>query len=113
MLWSQHVLSTQIVFGEALTWSDVLWSIAPDIPMIFLVGQQSWSLIQDWWVYSVFYKIPHSIFVLIFIQNTKARKVYGLHILMDVLTHTGRWSIEPFWPLGPPVSGLGDAGVWV
>ena len=32
---------------------------------------------------------------------------------MDVLTHTGQWSIEPLWPLLGPVSGIGDAIVWV
>ena len=112
MLWPHHVLSTQFMVG-AVSWSDVFWSVAPDLPMVFLVPWPvPWSLIQDWWIYSVLYKVPHSLFFLILIQNSKARKIYALHILMDVLTHKGQWSIEPLWPFGGPVSGIGDAAVW-
>jgi hypothetical protein len=113
MLWPQHIFCTQLVFGAA-TWSDAFWSVAPDLPMILLVPWPiPWSLIQDWWVYSVLYKVPHSLLFLILIQNSRARKIYALHILLDILSHTGPWSIEPFWPLGGPVSGIGDAIVWV
>ena len=113
MLWPQHVFCTQLVFG-AVSWSDVFWSVAPDIPMIFLVPwTPPWGLIQDWWIYSVLYKVPHSLFFLILIQNSRARKIYALHILLDILSHTGQWSIEPLWPLLGPVSGIGDAIVWV
>jgi len=114
MLWPQHIFCTQLAFGAA-SWSDAFWSVAPDLPMILLIPWPvPWSLIQDWWVaYSVLYKVPHSFLFLILIQNSRARKIYALHILLDVLSHTGRWSIEPFWPLGGPVSGIGDAIVWV
>jgi len=114
MLWPQHIFCTQLTFG-AVTWSDAFWSIAPDIPMaMFLVPwARSWSLVQDWWVYSVLYKAPHSLLSLILIQNSRARKIYALHILLDILSHTGQWSIEPLWPLVGPVHGVGDAIVWI
>jgi membrane-bound metal-dependent hydrolase YbcI (DUF457 family) len=100
--------------GDAVSWSDVFWSVAPDLPMLFLVPfRVPWSVVQDWWVYSVLYRAPHSLFVLILIQNSRARTIYGLHILMDVLTHAGRWSVEPLWPLFGPVSGLWNAVEWV
>ena len=113
MLWPHHVLSTQFMVG-AVSWSDVFWSVAPDLPMIFLVPwTPPWGLIQDWWIYSVLYKVPHSLLFLILIQNSKARKIYALHILLDIVSHTGQWSIEPLWPLLGPVSGIGDAVTWV
>ena len=97
----------------AVSWSDVFWSVAPDLPMILLVPwTPPWSLVQNWWVYSVLYKVPHSLLFLILIPNSKIQKIWALHILMDILSHTGRWSIEPLWPLGGPVSGVGDAIVW-
>jgi len=113
MLWPQHIFCTQLVL-EVVSWSDAFWSVAPDIPMIFLVPWiPSWSYIQDWWVYAVLYKVPHSLLFSILIQNSRIRTIWTLHILLDILSHKGRWSIEPFWPLGGPVSGIGDAIVWV
>ena len=112
MLWPHHVLATQFMVG-AVSWSDVFWSVAPDLPMMLMVPWvSSWSLAQDWWVYSVVYKVPHSFLFLILIQNSRARAMYGLHILLDILSHAGRWSVEPLWPFGPAVSGLGNAVAW-
>ena len=35
------------------------------------------------------------------------------HILMDLLSHTGEWSIEPFFPFGPAIHGIWDPVEWV
>lgn len=32
---------------------------------------------------------------------------------MDLLSHTGEWSIEPAFPVGPVIHGIWDPVVWI
>jgi hypothetical protein len=73
---------------------------------------EPWDVLRNWNWYTFMYKIPHTLWILILIQNSRARKIYAFHILMDLLSHTGQWSIEPLYPLGPPVHGIWDPVGW-
>jgi hypothetical protein len=50
---------------------------------------------------------------LILIRNSRARNIYAFHILMDILSHTGQWSIEPFFPVGPVIHGVWNPVEWI
>ena len=116
MLWFGHLVTTRIAFGE-WTW----WSIAPDLPMalflspggMFVETNTPWKVIKNWSAYNLIYKLPHSLWFLILIQNSKVRSIYAFHILIDILSHTGEWSIEPFFPIGPVIHGIWDPVEWV
>jgi hypothetical protein len=109
MLWAGHLMTTRLYLEEAL------WSIAPDLPMALFLSPRTepWRVIKEMQAYTWFYKLPHSLWFLILIQNSRARKIYAFHILMDLLSHTGQWSIEPFFPIGPVVHGIWDPVEWV
>jgi hypothetical protein len=120
MLWLGHLISTRLYFGR-LSLEDAFWSIAPDLPMtlflspggMFVGANTPWKVIKNWSAYTWFYKLPHSLWFLILIQNSNFRKIYTFHILMDLLSHTGEWSIEPFFPIGPAIHGIWDPVGWV
>jgi hypothetical protein len=120
MLWLGHLLTTRAYFGK-LELDDMLWAIAPDLPMAlflspggaFVDPNTPWHVIKNWSSYIWFYKFPHSLWFLILIQNSRARNIYAFHILMDLLSHTGQWSIEPFFPIGPAIHGIWDPVEWV
>jgi hypothetical protein len=99
-----------------LSLEDAFWAIAPDLPMaLFLspgVQNTPWRVIKNWSSYTYFYKLPHSLWFLILIRNSRARNIYMFHILMDLLSHTGEWSIEPFFPMGPAIHGIWDPVEW-
>jgi len=42
----------------------------------------------------------------------KYRKVYAFHVLCDILSHTGKWSIEPLYPLDLTIHGIWDPVDW-
>ena len=113
MLWLGHLLTTRLYFGR-LSLEDALWSIAPDLPMALFLSPrtETWRVIKNMPAYTWFYKWPHSLWSLILIQNSRARKIYTFHILMDLLSHTGEWSVEPFFPFGPVVHGIWDPVEW-
>jgi hypothetical protein len=112
MLWPGHVYMTRMIFGQ-LSWSDIVWSIAPDLPMLtMLFWPHTWSTMKQWTLYSLTYNLPHSFLFLILIQNSKAQKIYGFHIFLDLMSHTGQWSIQPFWPFGPSVQGFMNSVDW-
>ena len=113
MLWLGHFITTRLYFGQ-MSLKEFAWSIAPDLPMIIFLTPcgTSWSEMRNWRGYTWFYKVPHSVWSLILIQNSRARSIYLFHILMDILSHTGQWSIEPFFPIGPAIQGLWDPIVW-
>lgn len=113
MLWLGHLVSTRLYFGY-LTLEDAFWSIAPDLPMALFLSPRTepWKVIKNWSAYTWFYKLPHSLWFLILIQNSRVRKIYAFHILMDLLSHTGEWSIEPFFPVGPAIHGIWDPVGW-
>lgn len=104
MLWFGHIVITWLYFRR---WT--IWSVAPDIPMMLLLAPTGvpWSVQKEWLMYSLLYKIPHSLCVILLIPKPY-RSVYMFHILCDVLSHTGEWSIEPFFPL----SSLKIHGIW-
>ena len=114
MLWVGHFVTTRAYFGS-LSLEEAVWAIAPDLPMaLFLTPwTNTWSEIKDWKIYNWFYKLPHSMWSLILIRNSRIRNIYAFHILMDILSHTGQWSIEPFFPIGPVIHGLWNPIEWV
>ena len=108
MLWIGHLLVTRMYFG-IWTW----WSIAPDLPMAtFLTpGNVPWSVKKNWMIYDLFYKVPHTLWILAVIPE-RYRKVYAFHILCDIMSHTGKWSIEPLYPLDLTIHGIWDPVEW-
>ena len=107
MLWPGHIITNRIVLGE---WS--LWSIAPDVPMALFSGlPYKWSEMKQWSSYSVVYKLPHS-FLILGIIPRRYRFMYALHILLDIISHTGDWSIQPFYPFAYTVNGIFNAYIW-
>jgi len=119
MFWIGHLLTTRVHFDN-MNLEDAFWAIAPDLPMslflspggAFVDPNTPWRVIKNWPSYLLFYKLPHSLWFLILIKKSRARKIYALHILMDILSHTGEWSIEPFFPMGPAVHGIWDPVEW-
>lgn len=113
MLWLGHIMSTWIYFGSRPTLTEAMWSVAPDIPMVLILSQWniSWKDMKDTQIYMILYKIPHSFLSLCFIPK-KYMKIYALHILMDILSHTGEWSIQPMFPLEFTVHGIWDPINW-
>ena len=116
MLWLGHLVTSRLYFGR-LSLEDAVWAIAPDLSMALFLspGLQNtpWRVIKTCYSYNLFYKLPHSFFFIILIRNSRARNIYMFHILMDLLSHTGEWSIEPFFPFGPAVHGIWDPVEWV
>lgn len=101
MLWPGHLLINRIVFG---TWS--IWSIAPDFPMIFLLfTPEPW---KERVAYDIFYKLVHS-FLFLFVLDNRYRYMWALHLLLDIPSHTGTFSIQPLYPLKWKVQGLWDS----
>ena len=65
--------------------------------------------------------IPHSfLFLLTVISPVTIRLkfprtvilAYFSHIFIDIFTHTGEWSINPFYPIKRKVEGFTDAWAW-
>ena len=110
MLWLGHLILTRIYFG---TWS--IWSVAPDIPMVFILSPWCvpWREMKDTHIYTIMYKIPHSLFFCLFFVPRKYRGIYAFHILCDILSHTGEWSIQPFFPFKLTIRGIWDPVDWV
>jgi hypothetical protein len=112
MLWLGHIVASRLIFGQ-MTIEDALWSIAPDIPMALFLSPLStpWSVMQEWDIYKVLYNFPHSILALTFVPH-EYRKLYTFHIICDILTHTGRWSIQPIFPFNLTLHGVWDPVEW-
>ena len=112
MLWLGHLILSRIYFGR-MSLKDAVWSIAPDLPMTMIRGVYSepWYVIKDWWIYVYLYKVPHSVVALLFVPRAY-RKIYFLHSLIDILSHTGDWSIEPMFPWTLKVHGIWDPVGW-
>ena len=108
MLWIGHVILTWMYFG---TFTG--WAVAPDVPMaLFLAPSYTpWSIKKEWYLYVLFYKLPHS-FLAVFCVPRYARRIYMFHILCDILSHTGTWSIQPLYPLPFTVRGIWDPIEW-
>ena len=108
MLWLGHLSLTWLYFRR---WT--LWSVAPDIPMMLFLApsSQTWSVKKEWLTYSLFYRLPHSFWALLVVPR-QHRRIYAFHILCDILSHTGEWSIQPFYPYGLAVHGIWDPVEW-
>lgn len=112
MLWLGHIVTSRFLFGY-MTIEDALWSIAPDIPMALFLSpwSYSWSSMREWNLYKLLYNVPHSVLALVFVPRGY-RKIYAFHIMCDILTHTGKWSIQPFFPFRTTIHGVWDPVQW-
>ena len=111
MLWLGHIITTRLYFGR-LSIKQSVASIAPDLPMALLgVQWRNWSEIHETHMYAIFYRIPHSLLAALLVPR-EYRQIYIFHILMDILSHTGRWSIQPLYPLEYQVHGIWDPIEW-
>lgn len=104
MLWVEHVF-----FGITLAWflkkrdtyrDIILGSILPDIPMVLFLSDINWDDISSASLTRVrlLYFFPHSFLILPLVPHS-LRCYYILHIVCDVVSHTGVWSIQPLFPL--------------
>jgi membrane-bound metal-dependent hydrolase YbcI (DUF457 family) len=114
----------------------IFFSILPDIsqiPFYIFLGYINkrlffFPLNSDWVgakiahpVFSALWEIPHSIFfalliilpvILIFKIPKLAFASYLVHIFLDFFTHTGEWTLKPFYPLNYTLQGFTDAWAW-
>jgi hypothetical protein len=103
MLWPEHILIGFLV--SRVMRSDTSWcslcigSILPDVPMLALVcaygnNVTSWPPVAT----TALYVIPHSLLVLPIVPP-RYRVWYAIHIVLDLVSHTGQWGIQPFYPI--------------
>jgi hypothetical protein len=118
-----------IIFGS-------LFSVLPDIaqiPLFFYIGflrnRFLWMpLDADWaglralhpgWV--AFWDIPHSIFFVLLVLAPLSLKfkwpkiaLYGymMHIVVDMFTHAGEWTVKPLYPFNLSFQGFTSAWAW-
>lgn len=136
MLWPEHVLLGYIMdymnymdymdymgnYGsigenrykksETKTLDIVIGSILPDVFMVVLWMFRRRVDVVDMWT-RCFYFLPHSMLVLPLVPR-KWRAFYALHILCDVVSHTGEWSIRLLYPLTNfSIEGFYDPWKWV
>ena len=112
------------------------WGALPDIfqiPLYMFLGHKNsrlfwFPLSEDWigvrgtyssWV--LFWEIPHSVLFVLVVVLPVVRKfdlpisviwAYLSHLLLDILSHTGEWSVKPLFPLDVAVEGFTDAWSW-
>ena len=111
MLWPEHVLVGCVInyFRRCghrdAWWKVVVGSILPDLPMFLLVcvlkyHGLSWDEpgVTEAWYSRIFFFWPHSFLALFFI-HADYRVYYAAHILCDVPSHRGMWSIQMLYPL--------------
>jgi hypothetical protein len=109
MLWDFHVV-LGCVIEQKITFEIMFWSVAADIPMLLAFGPWAdWDEVKFYKLYYYCYVLPHSLWML-FLVPARWRLLYALHIIMDVPSHTGEWSVKPLTPvLDWPVPGFYDA----
>jgi len=116
------ILLGAIAGGDYWWW--ILFSIAPDIPQIFLyllLGYRNkrkflFPKAIDWDEFSnskwsALFFLPHTVYAwalasLIF--GPIASIAYGVHLLVDWPSHTGEWELRPFYPASQSLPGLFD-----
>lgn len=136
---SHALVGRMFVSGEAGRKDIATVTVAgalPDlfqIPLYLLVGNlynrpfnlpqnEDWVGIREqhpewylWW------DVPHSLLFLILIiiplvyyfkLNKLAIAAYFSHIFLDAFTHTGEYSLKPFFPLDLTIEGFVDAWMW-
>ncbi|HIK01499.1 TPA: hypothetical protein H1008_00065 [archaeon] len=112
-------------FGYDL-WLSMLFSIGPDIPQALilypLLAYKHKRIILpldgDWKnfsksAWSHLYFAPHSLLFVAILSFSDFSAffigLYSLHILVDIPTHTGEWSIRLLWPASWKLEGFFDA----
>ncbi len=110
-----------------------LFGALPDVfqalalyPFVGYVHGRAWLIPEhaDWSGFrgayplaSAIWEAPHSLFFLLLCIVPLVLKLrlprsciaaYGLHLLVDVFTHSGEWSAAPFWPLSWKLEGYWD-----
>ena len=90
----------------------VIGSILPDVFMVILWMLGKDVTVIDPWT-CCFYFLPHSLLVLPLVPR-RWRAYYALHILCDVISHTGEWSIRLLYPLTNfSIPGFYDPWKWI
>ena len=114
----------------------MLFSFLPDlsqVPFYIYLGVKNMRLFvfpynADWNTARGFYpfltalwEISHSFFFLLLIilpviMFLKLPKIaffaYFFHIIIDIFTHAGEWSIKPFYPISYTIGGITNAWAW-
>ena len=106
MLWVEHVLIGFVLaklFQRRNVRAVIMASIGPDLFMIPLAitagfSHKEWSDMADtkWAACLVF--LPHSFLSLLFVPQEWSLYWFA-HIVADIVSHKGKWSIRPFYPL--------------
>jgi len=136
---SHALVGRMLISRREKKWDIVLVTLAsalPDffqIPLYILVGHlynrpYNIPLNSDWVgirsnypTWYLLWDIPHSLFFLILVVvpivyyfklNKLIILAYFSHIFLDVFTHTGEWSLKPFFPINFQISGFTDAWAW-
>ena len=135
-----HALIGRALVTQKDTKPDILWvslfGALPDFfqfPLYIVVGYLHnrpffFPMTSDWNgfrsahpVWSLLWEIPHSYLflllvvtplILYFKLNKLAILSYGLHIFVDLFTHTGEWAVKPLFPLSYTFPGFTDAWAW-
>lgn len=113
-----------------------LFAVLPDItqiPLFFYVGYLRHRFLwipydADWagvraphpgW--SALWDIPHSLFFVLFVMAPLGLKykwprlfiyAYLSHIVIDMFTHVGEWTVKPFYPFNLAFQGFTSAWTW-
>lgn len=130
------IISIFAKLNKKETWIVVFFSFLPDIIhsiLYFYVGFLSgrpffipqtgdWVGFRESSPIAVLLNdVPHSIFflllvivplVLYFKLPKMAIAGYFSHIVFDLVSHTGEWSLRPFYPFSLAVSGFSDVWTW-
>ena len=134
-----HILIGRIISSNQIKKAQIftmVFSFLPDlgqIPFYLVLGYENarpflFPYNSDWIgtrslhpVLTAMWDIPHSFFFLFLIilpviTYFKIPKIsffaYGLHLLIDIPTHTGEWMIRPFYPFNFAIPGITDAWAW-
>ncbi len=121
-------------------WKDKLviisFAVMPDLPLLIvylLVGREKgrafwiphnsdWSGVREAHpIWSAMWEVPHSVIFLLLIVTPlvlwlkwprMAIASYLSHIVLDLPTHAGEWSVKPFYPFPFVVRGFTNAWAW-
>jgi len=113
MLWPEHVLVGYMYPKKDSKLLDiVIGSVLPDVFMVIPLLFGNGVNVVDTWT-RCFYFLPHSMLVLPLVPP-RWRAYYALHILCDVVSHTGEWSIRFLYPLtNYSIEGFYDPWKWI
>ena len=104
MLWIEHIvvgcLAAFFLKRRDSLSTICIGSILPDLPMVLFLWGVDWSDDRSSTLTSVryMYFLPHSLLILPCVPS-RLMIYYLLHILCDIVSHTGVWGIQPIFPL--------------